>query len=33
MHSHGTTWFRIAIYAGFLVVAAVRLWVYIRRRR
>ena len=30
---HHTAWWRIAISAGFLVVAVVRLAVYIRRRR
>lgn len=33
MHAHSVSWVRVAIYAGFLVVAAVRLWFYIKRRR
>jgi hypothetical protein len=30
---HHTSWVRLAIYAGFLVVAVVRLVIYIRRGR
>ena len=33
MHGHEVSWVRLAIYGGFLVVAVVRLAVYIRRRR
>lgn len=33
MHGHAATWVRIAITAGFLVVAIVRLVVYMRGRR
>ncbi len=33
MHGHGASWVHIVLSAGFLVVAAVRLWVYIKRRR
>ena len=31
--SHHTSWVRLAIYGGFLVVALVRLVIYIRRGR
>lgn len=31
--THHVSWLRIAISFGFLVVAAVRLWVYMRGRR
>ena len=30
---HHVAWWRLALSFGFLVVAAVRLWVYIRRGR
>jgi hypothetical protein len=30
---HHVSWIRIAISFGFLLVAAVRLWIYIRRGR
>jgi len=33
MHGHGVSWVRIAISLGFLVVAIVRLWLYMRGRR
>lgn len=33
MHGHAVQWVRIALSAAFLVVAIVRLWVYIRGRR
>ena len=31
--THHVAWWRIAISFGFLVVAAVRLWIYMRRGR
>lgn len=30
---HHVSWFRAAVYFGFLVIAAVRLWIVIRRGR
>ena len=33
MSAHLTTWVRVAIYFGFLVVAIVRLAIYVRGRR
>ena len=33
MSGHSVSWVRLAIYAGFLVVAVVRLVVFIRRGR
>jgi hypothetical protein len=32
-HGHPLQWLRIALSAAFLVVAIVRLWVYMRGRR
>lgn len=32
-HGHSLQWLRIAVSVAFLVVAIVRLWIYIRRRR
>jgi len=32
-HGHALQWVRIALSVGFLVVAVVRLWIYIRGRR
>lgn len=33
MTGHAVSWLRLAVYAGFLVVAVVRLVVFIRRNR
>ena len=33
MHGHALQWVRIALSLAFLVVALVRLWIYMRGRR